>query len=87
MLMLQEVSDEEANRKKAVRQGHLTLDALENLRDSILFGDVTERQLHHIAQLIEKQREIIVSPQLKAVLDDIELRVAVELAKFESDSF
>ncbi len=83
MLLLQEVSDEEAHRKKAVRHAHLTLDALDDLRTAILMGDVSERQLQHIASIVTQQRQLIVSPHLQQVLDDIELRVAVELAKFE----
>lgn len=82
MLLIQEVSDEEANRKKAIRTGHMTLDALENLRLSILFGEVTEGQLLGIRQLVERQRMTTLDPHLRAVLDDIELRVAVELAKY-----
>lgn len=82
MLMIQEVSDEEANRKKAIRTGHMTLDALEKLRLSILFGEVTEGQLLGMRQLVQRQRSFILDPHLRAVLDDIELRVAVELAKY-----
>lgn len=85
MLMIQEVSDEEANRKKAIRTAHLTLDALEELRTSILFGEVSESQLQKIQATIARQQSLVMDPHLKSILEDIELRVAVELAKFETD--
>lgn len=82
MLALQEVSDEEIRRKKAVRGGHRMLDALESLRLSLLFGEVPPDQLEIIARRMEEQKRLTADPRLAAIMREIELRAAVELAKF-----
>ena len=81
MLALQEVSDDEVQRKKAYRQGNLTLDELEGLRMSILLGDVVPAQLHRITERIAQQKLQINNIELQALMHDIEVRAAVELAK------
>ena len=81
MLALQEVSDQEVERKKATRKATATLDALEELRVSILMGDVSAGQLERIAVRIEQQQMYVTDPKLKALLNEIEIRAAVELAK------
>lgn len=81
MLAIQEVPDEEFERKRAVRQGTATLDALEELRMSILMGNVTVGQLERIASRVSAQQMVVHDPKLKAILDEIEIRAAVELAK------
>lgn len=81
MLALQEVSDEEFERKRATRQASATLDALEELRVSMLMGDVSASQLERIASRVEQQRMYVQDPKLKALLNEIEIRAAVELAK------
>ncbi len=81
MLALQEVSDEEVERKRAVRQADATLDALEDLRMSMLMGNVTPAQLERISVRMQAQQMHIHDPNLKAILNEIEIRAAVELAK------
>lgn len=83
MLMLQEISDEAHERKQALRYGKLTLDVLDELRHSLLIGAVPLRVLLQLEQLVKDQRRLRPDPELGAILDDIELRAAVELAKIE----
>jgi hypothetical protein len=81
MLALQEVPDDEFERKRAVRQANATLDSLEELRMSILMGNVSGVQLERISARISAQQSQTQDPKLKAILNEIEIRAAVELAK------
>ena len=86
ILALQEISDEEVKRQKAYKQVHLTLDALEELRNALLLGQVPPHLLMRIAQRIADQKQDVTDPRLLSIMKDVELRAAVELAKLESRS-
>ncbi|MFO1242377.1 MAG: flagellar assembly protein FliX [Rickettsiales bacterium] len=81
VLSIQAVSDEEIGRKKAYKQANQTLDALEDLKKSILLGDISKHQLKNISDKIEQMRTETNDPRLQQILDEVELRAAVELAK------
>lgn len=83
LLGLQEISDEEMARKQAVKHGFSTLDTLEDLRDALLMGSVPAGMLRQIERMVAQQRQQVADPRLLSILDDIELRAAVELAKLE----
>lgn len=83
LLALQEVSQEEYARQKNVRHGHSLLDSLEALRHSLLMGMVPVEVLRTLESRLQQQREQINDPALLDLMDDIELRAAVELAKWE----
>jgi hypothetical protein len=84
VLALQGMSDEESRRKEVVRQGQGMLDTLESLRRSLLAGIVPASVIHELDARLSRQRIGISDPKLLEVLDDIELRVAVEKAKLEA---
>ena len=83
LLGLQEISDEEMYRKQEVRHANVTLDALDDLRLAILSGGVPRHTLEQIDKQVRHQRQQTNDPALEAILDDIELRAAVELAKYD----
>ena len=83
LLALQEVSDEETRRQKAMQLGQTQLQALERLRQALLMGAVPVAALTQLKNALPAQREKVDDPRLKDILDEIELRVAVELAKIE----
>lgn len=83
ILAVQEVSDEEVKRQKAYKQAHMTLDALEELRNALLLGTVPAHLLTRIAQRIADQKQDVTDPRLLSVMREVELRAAVELAKLE----
>lgn len=86
LLALQEIPDALHDRKRALRQGHAVLDGLEQLRTAILCGDITHQQLSTLRERMRSLRHIPTDPHLRELLQDIELRAAVELAKFERDA-
>lgn len=82
-LFLQEVSDESINRQKALQQGKKTIQALEQLHRDLLLGRIPEATLRNLEASVNQQREQFTDPRLKQLLDEIELRAAVEVAKLE----
>lgn len=82
-LFLQEVSDEEANRRKALQQGKSAIQALEELHRDLLLGRVPEATLRRLEATVAQKRAVFVEPKLQQLLDEIELRAAVELAKLD----
>ncbi len=83
LIGIQEVSEDEVKRKRAYKQGRLTLDALEQLRDGLLSGSLPVATLRNLERMVAQERTLVSDPKLNAILDDIELRAAVELAKLE----
>jgi hypothetical protein len=83
LLGLQEVSEEEIQRQRAMKQGRATLDALEQLRDGMLTGTLPLVTLQKLERLVAEERATVMDPRLSAILDEIEVRAAVELAKLE----
>ena len=82
-LLVVQGDDREHQRRVAVGRGYETLDALDALKIDVLSGQVSRQKLVHLSALVDKQRQSIADPGLMNVLDHIELRARVELAKFE----
>ena len=81
LLALQAVEDPLFARKKAIRRGHALLDTLDDIKADLLVGRISEGRLNQLMALVGQAREQSLSG-LDSLLDDIELRVRVELAKF-----
>ena len=86
LLALQEAEDSTSGRSKAKARkwGHDVLDGLERLRLGIIDGVVPRGELERIAASISRQRQRTDDPALELILDEIELRAKVELAKLDS---
>jgi hypothetical protein len=82
ILTVQEVSDPSGGRTRGVRRGFDLLDQLDRLRRAIMLGDLTRDQIERLAALVAAQREQVDEPALVELLNEIEVRAAVELAKF-----
>ena len=80
ILALQTADGPLTGRKKAMRRGASLLDSLEDLRADLLIGRIDAGRLDRMAAVLSEARERSL-PGLDALLDDIELRVRVELAK------
>ncbi len=81
LLALQAVDDVRLTRRKAIRRGHQMLDTLDEMKVDMLAGRVSEGKLNQLLSLVGQAREATL-PGLDSVLDDLELRARVELAKF-----
>jgi len=78
---LQEVPDATARRARALRQGHDVLERLDELKMALLGGTLSGARLQGLVDAVRAEREKVSDPRLAAVLDEVELRAAVELAK------
>ena len=81
ILALQAVGGPLEGRKRAIRRGTALLDLLDGIKADLLVGRVSADRLDQLAATLGEMRESTL-PGLDAALDDIELRVRVELAKF-----
>jgi hypothetical protein len=84
VLAIQAVDDPLAGRRRARERGERLLDTLEEVRIALLDGRLPADKLEALRQLVTARRDGADDPALRAVLDEIELRAAVELAKLES---
>ena len=66
---------------RARQRAEQQLDALEGLQRGIVAGRLTERDLLELARGAAERRSQVDDPRLAEVLDEVELRVQVELAK------
>jgi hypothetical protein len=80
LLAMQAVEDPTQGRKKQLRRGRSLLDTLDMIKADLLMGRISEGHLNQLMTLIGQARDRQ-EPGLDGVLDDIELRARVELAK------
>jgi CRISPR/Cas system-associated endoribonuclease Cas2 len=83
LLALQDVGGPLERKRRAVRRAGVILDELERLKISLLEGEVTRSDLDRLARAVREARERTDDPKLEDVLEEVELRAAVELAKLE----
>ena len=81
LLALQEISDETSRRRQAMARGADLLDRLDELRLGLLTGSIGQDKLASLAAMVRSARHSVSDPRLQQVLDEIELRAEVELAK------
>lgn len=80
ILALQGVDNQQHRKKRAVRHGESMLDALEDMKADLLLGQIGEGHLNRLMALVTRARQQA-DPDLQALIDDIDLRAQVELAK------
>lgn len=83
LFLVQSVDDatERQARKRLMQRGEDILDKLEEIRHGLLLGTVPKEKLADLAQMVRSRRENCQDPRLAALLDEIELRAEVEIAK------
>ena len=83
ILALQGVDDATSGRSKGLARGQQILEMLDELREGLLSGSLPRATLHRLTGALSTRSECFADPQLQPVLDEIELRAQVELAKLE----
>ena len=81
LLALQEVDDATAGPSRGRQRAEDILDRLEELRLALVFGTVPVEKLERLAGLLSQREEAIEDPELAGIVNEIEIRAAVELAK------
>lgn len=82
-LSVQEVRDREGNARRARERAEFMLDRLDDIRHGLLMGAIPSDRLEELAAAVRRQREDVDDPRLIQILDEIELRARVELAKLQ----
>ena len=84
LLALQGSDDAAERHGRARARGEALLDRLDMLRTDILLGRVPRNRLDELSALVRSSRAAVDDPKLGEVLDEIELRAEVELAKLDA---
>jgi hypothetical protein len=84
LIALQEVGNPLERRRRAVGRASAILDALETLKSDLLEGQLSVDGIGCLARAVREQRALTDDPALEDLLNEIETRAAVELAKIES---
>lgn len=83
LLALQEVGGPLERRRKAVRRAGQILDVLDDVKMALLEGEIPPAALDRLMRAIHQERDRTDDPRLEEVLNEIETRAAVEIAKLE----
>ncbi len=81
LLALQEVADDGGGRKRGQRHGEALLEQLDDLHLGLLSGRMSLDALERLSVMVAAKRDNVGDPRLSQILDEIEVRAAVELAK------
>jgi len=81
MLAVRDATDRSGGQPR--RRAEDMLDRLEELRLGLLAGEIPREKLESLERLVQEQRGAVSDPRLSDLLDEIELRARVELAKLD----
>ena len=82
LFALQEVDDALSGKKrKAQARGEDILDRLDEIRLGLLLGAIPLEKLHELTRVLQSRIGDLDDPELQQVLDEIDLRAQVEIAK------
>ncbi len=83
LLSLQETPTGSDGKSKGLARAEDLLGQLEIIRHGLLAGQIPQNKLKDIVTIVSREREQSNDPALDDILNDVELRVKVELAKLE----
>jgi hypothetical protein len=83
LLALQSVGSPLERKRKAVRRANGILDVLDDLKVALLEGGISPQALSRLASAVREERAETDEPGLESLLNQIETRAAVEMAKLE----
>jgi len=83
LLTLQDVGSPTERKRRAVGRAGRILDVLDEMRIALLGGELSGESLTRLQLAIRDQRAGTDDPRLEGLLDEIETRAAVEIAKLE----
>jgi hypothetical protein len=83
LLALQDVGGPLERKRRAVGRASRILDVLDEIKLALLGGDLNLSQLDRLRRAVRDERALTDDPKLENVLDQIEIRAAVEIAKLE----
>jgi hypothetical protein len=82
-LFLQDVSNQDDIKERSQQRGNKILDSLEDYEKDLLKGKDPKKSLDNLSSQLSSQRLKSNDPMLESLIDEVELRAAVEAAKRE----
>jgi MoaA/NifB/PqqE/SkfB family radical SAM enzyme len=83
VVSMQEITDDNKDERGAKNRANLILDKLEDIRMGLLLGEIPKSNLEELSKVLKVARENSVDSKLLEIIDDIELRARIEIAKLE----
>lgn len=83
VLLPVEPATADSDKKQASSRASRILDRLEDIRQGLLVGAISKPRLEELAGTIKETRASALDPVMSDILDEIELRAKIELAKLE----
>ena len=83
LLAVQETDDATSRKSAGLKYGGSILDLLDQVRLALLTGGLPQSALERLTQMVETRKDSFSDPNLAAILDEIDLRARVEIAKLE----
>lgn len=84
LVALQAADQVDEKARRATRRASTLLDILDTIRLGLIDGGIPHATLERLLQALGKKREQTGDPKLEAILEQVEIRAQVELAKLES---
>jgi hypothetical protein len=84
LVALQDVGGPLERKRRAVGRASRLLDALDDIKAALLGGELSTGDIARLTRAIKDERAHTEDPALEALLDEIEVRAAVEAAKWEN---
>ena len=84
LLALQSVGGPLERRRRAMGRAGRILDVLDDVKIALLDGEVSPDALDRLVVAVREERDETEDAGLEGVLDEIEMRAAIEMAKLES---
>ncbi len=82
-LALQELEPREEEKREFKEYSEQMFEALDSLKLALLEGNLSKQHLKNLQTTLEKKAGDFKDPKIKEACKDLQLRAAVELAKFE----
>ena len=83
VVALQEITGDNTDERGAKNRANLILDKLEDIRMGLLMGQISKSNLEELSKTLIVARENSIDANLLEIIEDIELRAKIELAKLE----
>lgn len=84
VLALQEVDDPAGRASRGKMRAEDMLDIMDEIRHGLLSGALSAQKLQDLQRAVQSQKVHVDDPKLAEILDEIDLRAQVELAKLQS---
>ena len=84
VVALQEITGDNTGERGAKNRANLILDKLEDIRMGLLMGQIPKSNLEELSKILKVARENSIDSNLLEIIEDIELRAKIELAKLET---